>query len=74
MGFLAPSPPPAPPPPPPPPPAANPPTYANAGVQASGAQAKARQAAAAGAGFEGTLLTTPEGTTSTTAQKALTGS
>ena len=60
MGFLS-GPPAQPPPPPPPPPMANPPTYANAGVQASGAGAKARMAAAAGAGFEGSLFTGPQG-------------
>lgn len=42
------------PPPPPIPPAANPPTYANASVQATGAAARARAAAANGQGFAGT--------------------
>lgn len=48
-----------PPPPPPIPPAANPPTYADSGVQASGAAARKR--AAVGAGFEGSLFTGPQG-------------
>lgn len=63
----------APPPPPPPPPAANPPTFANAGVQASGQGAKSRMAAAADAGFEGSLFTGPQGTGSgpTTKQQLL---
>ena len=61
MGFLAPSiqNPPAP---PPPPPSANPPMYASSGVQASAAGAKQRMQAAAGAGFENTLFTGPQGT------------
>ena len=59
MGFLSSPAPAAPPPPPPVPPAANPPTYANSNVQASaGAR---RQAAAVGAGFEGSLFTGPQG-------------
>ena len=62
MGFLS---PPSmnitPPPPPPVPPPANPPTYANSTVQASGAGAKTRMAAAAGSGFEGSLFTGPQG-------------
>lgn len=60
MGFLSPPTPPTPPPPPPLPPP-NPPTYASAGVQASGAGAKTRMNAAAGAGFEGSLFTSPQG-------------
>lgn len=59
MGFLAPS---APPPPPPPPPAANAPIYAGSQVQAAGQGARNRMAAAAGAGYEGTLFTGPQGT------------
>ena len=71
MGFLS-GPPPAPPPPPPPPPAANPPTYANAGIQAT---AKQRSGAAKGAGFEGSLFTGPQGIPAQipTAQKQLMG-
>ena len=61
MGFLAPSMS-SPPPPPLPPPAANAPTYANANVQSSAQGAKQRMAAASGAGFEGSLMTTPQGT------------
>jgi hypothetical protein len=73
MGFLAPqiS---SPPPPPPPPPAANAPTYASSQVQAAGQGARNRMAAAAGAGFEGTLFTGPQGTqTAPTAKGQLLG-
>ena len=63
----------APPPPPPPPPAANPAVYADPAVQASGTGAKARAAAAKGAGFDGTLMTSPQGAqpASTAAKKLL---
>jgi len=44
-----------PPPPPPPPPAAPPPTMADASVNQAGASQRARAAAAAGAGFAGTV-------------------
>jgi hypothetical protein len=44
-----------PPPPPPAPPAAAPPTMANAQVSQSGGMARSRAAAAAGAGFAGTV-------------------
>lgn len=57
MGFLSPPSIPTPPPPPPVPPAANPPTYANSQVQASGGGAQARMKAAAGAGFDNTIFT-----------------
>lgn len=46
---------------PPPPPPANPPTYASANVQSTASGAKRRMAAAAGAGFEGSLFTGPQG-------------
>jgi hypothetical protein len=51
----------APPPPPPPPPPANPPTYANSSVQAAGQGARSRMMAAAGAGLDNTLFTSPQG-------------
>ncbi len=51
----------APPPPPPPPPAASPPIFASAGVQNAGEGARKRMQAAAGAGFEGSLFTGPQG-------------
>lgn len=44
-----------PPPPPPPPPAAAPPTLADASVSQAGISQRARAAAAAGAGFAGTV-------------------
>jgi hypothetical protein len=53
--------PPAQPPPPPPlPPAAIPPTMADASVGKAGANQRARAVAAAGAGFDQTLKTTPQ--------------
>ncbi len=74
MGFLMGGSSSTPPPPPSPPPAANPATYANSSVQATGAAAKAKAAAASGAGFDGTVMTSPEGTGSApTATKQLTG-
>jgi hypothetical protein len=73
MGFLSPSIP-TPPPPPAPPPAANAPTYANPNVQATGAAASKRAAAASGFGADGTILTSPQGATlGPTAGKKLTG-
>jgi len=47
--------------PPPPPPPASPPTLADASVANSGAQARAMAAAASGAGFDNTVLTSPQG-------------
>jgi hypothetical protein len=73
MGFLSPSmqTPPAP---PPPPPAATPPIYAGSDVQSSAAGAKRRMQAAAGAGFENTLFTGPQGAASgPTAKQQLLG-
>lgn len=52
----------SPPPPPPLPPAANPATMASGEVQAAAAKSRARSAAAAGSGFNGTDLTKPGGT------------
>lgn len=46
-----------------PPPAAAPPTMASADVAASIANAKTRAASAAGAGFNDTIATSPEGVT-----------
>lgn len=55
-----------PPPPPAPPPAAAPPTYATSIVQAGAQGAKQRMGAAAGAGFDNTIFTTPQGVPSGT--------
>jgi hypothetical protein len=73
MGFLSPKIDP----PPPPPPAANPPVAANSTASAAASGARSRMAAAAGAGFENTLMT-PASTgaatpNETSGAKALTG-
>jgi len=61
-------------PPPPPPPPAAPPTLADASVANSGAQARAMAAAGSGAGFDNTVLTSPQGATQpATATKQLLG-
>ncbi len=58
------------PPPPPPPPAANPPTVANAAVQAAGQMARARASGAQGQGLNGTDLTGPGGASAVSTTKA----
>ena len=60
--FSPPDPPPAPPPPPPLPPAAHPQTLASGDVQQVAAKARARAAAANGAGMSNTKLTDPKAT------------
>lgn len=69
MGIFAPSVPNVPPP-PPLPPAANPQTVASGNVQGTAANAKARAAGAAGAGFNGTDITKPNATGATNPQTA----
>ena len=66
----------SPPPIPPPPPAANPATQADPSTQAMGQAARQRAAAAAGSGFESTLLSgvgASAQTAPSTASKSLTG-
>ncbi len=63
-----------PPPPPPPPPPANPPVYASNQTQNAGQGARQRMQAAAGAGFEGSLFTGPQGAAApSTAKQQLLG-
>lgn len=72
MGFPSPPKPPAI---PMPPPAAHPPTLGSASVALTGTDAKRRQAAAAGAGFDDTIATSPQGvsTKASTAKATLLG-
>lgn len=76
MGLFSPPSAPTPPPPPPLPPAANPQTQASGQVQQTAQRAKQNAAMAAGAGFNGTDITKPGGTSTgagPTAKAALLG-